>query len=225
MKFRLESKAFPSIRELLNHHTTTPVTRTSGVLLVKPISKFDKWSVRHDDILRRRKIGRGVCSNVDVFEGVLLTTQDEVAIKTCQVYMIQMQDMDTFLREAEILKKFNDPNIVRLIGVCTEKEPIYIITELMSGGTLLDFIRKKGIHQSKEELCQMCTDACSGMAYLEANNCIHCDLGARNCLVGYMKNVKISNFGMSQIEEGGVYMSSRAMQVTIKWTAPEVCCM
>lgn len=34
---------------------------------------------------------------------------------------------------ARILKQYDHPNIVRLIGVCTQKHPIYIIMELVQG--------------------------------------------------------------------------------------------
>ena len=43
-------------------------------------------------------------------------------------------------------------------------------------------------------------------------------------LVGDNDIVKISDFGMSREEEGGVYtVSSGTRQIPIKWTAPEVC--
>lgn len=32
-----------------------------------------------------------------------------------------------------ILKQYSHPNIVRLIGVCTQKQPIYIVMELVQG--------------------------------------------------------------------------------------------
>lgn len=33
-----------------------------------------------------------------------------------------------------ILKQYDHPNIVKLIGVCTQRQPIYIVMELVSGG-------------------------------------------------------------------------------------------
>ncbi|EFB14865.1 hypothetical protein PANDA_008664 [Ailuropoda melanoleuca] len=47
------------------------------------------------------------------------------------------------------------------------------------------------------------------------------DLAARNCLVGENNVLKISDFGMSRQEDGGVYSSSDLKQIPIKWTAPE----
>lgn len=64
-------------------------------------------------------------------------------------------------------------------------------------------------------------DVAAGMLYLEGKNCIHRDLAARNCLVGENNTLKISDFGMSRQEDGGVYSSSGLKQIPIKWTAPE----
>ena len=61
------------------------------------------------------------------------------------------------------------------------------------------------------------------MEYLESMKCIHRDLAARNCLVGEDDTIKISDFGMSREDEGGIYIvSSGTRQIPIKWTAPEV---
>lgn len=49
-----------------------------------------------------------------------------------------------FLDEAKMMKKFNHPHIVTLLGVCSEGLPIFIITELMPMGNLLDYLRNDG---------------------------------------------------------------------------------
>ena len=38
---------------------------------------------------------------------------------------------------SRILKQYDHPNIVKLIGVCTQRQPIYIIMELVPGNTVL----------------------------------------------------------------------------------------
>ena len=47
----------------------------------------------------------------------------------------------------------------RLLGVCADEDPVLIVMEFMPGGALLDYLRKKGSHQSKKKLCTMCIDA------------------------------------------------------------------
>lgn len=48
-----------------------------------------------------------------------------------------------FLAEASIMKKLRHPNLIQLYAVCTIEEPIYIITELMQNGSLLDYLQSK----------------------------------------------------------------------------------
>ena len=153
---------------------------------------------------------------------MIISSNKRVAIKTCRS-SIPDAEKHKFLQEADILKQYEHPNIVQLIGVVAEQDEVYIIMEIMPGGSFLDFLRKKGTSYSKKKLTLMCTEACAGMAYLEENNCIHRDLAARNCLVGENDIMKISDFGMSREEEGGIYtVSSGSRQIPIKWTAPEV---
>ena len=44
-------------------------------------------------------------------------------------------------RFSEIMMNFDHPNIVRLLGICTQDEAIYLITEVMKHGDLKAFIR------------------------------------------------------------------------------------
>ena len=175
-KYRFESKAFPRICDLLKEHVDngTPVTRASGAILITPITKTDKWSLQHNNVQVGRRIGKGAFG--EVCEATVSTTGERVAVKTCRSN--ELQDMGKFLQEADILKQYEHPNIVRLIGVCAEKDPVYIVMELMPGGALLEFLRKRSSQHSQKKLCNMAIDACKGMEYLEQNNCIHrCVLG------------------------------------------------
>lgn len=47
---------------------------------------------------------------------------------------------DEFLKEARIMKNLNHPKLVKLYAVCTD-DPIYIVTELMTHGSLLAYLR------------------------------------------------------------------------------------
>ena len=47
-----------------------------------------------------------------------------------------------FLEEAQLMKKLRHDKLVRLYAVCSQEEPIYIITELMCNGSLLHYLRE-----------------------------------------------------------------------------------
>ena len=50
-------------------------------------------------------------------------------------------DPKDFLTEAQIMKKLRHPKLIQLYAVCTAEEPIYIITELMKHGSLLEYLQ------------------------------------------------------------------------------------
>jgi len=49
---------------------------------------------------------------------------------------------DAFLEEAKIMHNLRHRKLVQLMGVCTRGEPMYIITELMVNGSLLEYLHK-----------------------------------------------------------------------------------
>uniref|UniRef100_A0A8D1A5Y9 Tyrosine-protein kinase n=1 Tax=Sus scrofa TaxID=9823 RepID=A0A8D1A5Y9_PIG len=218
--YRLEGDGFPSIPLLIDHllHSQQPLTKKSGIVLNRAVPK-DKWALSHEDLVLGEQIGRGNFG--EVFSGRLRADNTLVAVKSCRETL--PPDLKAkFLQEARILKQYSHPNIVRLIGVCTQKQPIYIVMELVQGGDFLTFLRTEGARLRMKTLLQMVGDAAAGMEYLESKCCIHRDLAARNCLVTEKNVLKISDFGMSREEADGVYAASGGLrQVPVKWTAPE----
>jgi len=51
-------------------------------------------------------------------------------------------EVEKFLEEALIMKKLRHAKLVTLFAVCSNEEPIYIVTELMSNGALLQYLRE-----------------------------------------------------------------------------------
>uniref|UniRef100_A0AAG5CQP9 non-specific protein-tyrosine kinase n=1 Tax=Anopheles atroparvus TaxID=41427 RepID=A0AAG5CQP9_ANOAO len=217
--YRFEGPAFPSIQELIVHQyqSEMPVTGRSGAILRKPVLR-ERWELSNDDVILLDKIGRGNFG--DVYKAKLKSSKNTlVAVKTCRMTLPEEQKRK-FLQEGRILKQYDHPNIVKLIGICVQKQPIMIVMELVAGGSLLMFLRKNAQTLGQRQLMSMCRDAAAGMRYLESKNCIHRDLAARNCLIGSENIVKISDFGMSREEEEYI-VSGGMKQIPIKWTAPE----
>ncbi|XP_061783168.1 tyrosine-protein kinase Fer isoform X2 [Nerophis lumbriciformis] len=219
-QYRFEGTGFATIPQLIEHHFSTKqlITKKSGVVLLNPVVKDKKWILNHEDVALGELLGKGNFG--EVFKGTLLRDKTPVAVKTCKEDLPPELKI-RFLSEARILKQYDHSNIVKLIGICTQRQPIYIVMELVPGGDFLSFLRKKKDELKTKQLVRFSVDAAAGMAYLESKNCIHRDLAARNCLVGEGSVLKISDFGMSRQEDDGVYSSSGLKQIPIKWTAPE----
>ncbi|VDP47802.1 unnamed protein product [Heligmosomoides polygyrus] len=46
-------------------------------------------------------------------------------------------------KEARVMQMYDHPNVVRMYGVANDTEPFYLVMELVTGGALNDFLKKK----------------------------------------------------------------------------------
>nr|CAH8822537.1 unnamed protein product [Trichobilharzia regenti] len=181
--------------------------------------EFDGWEIDRSEIIMRQKLGCGQYG--DVYEAVWKRFNSVVAVKTLkQDVNLNVND---FLKEAAIMKKLRNRNLVQLLGVCTREPPLYLITEYMPNGNLLNYLRTRSPGElTPLTLLYMAVQIASGMAYLEANNFIHRDLAARNCLVGERHLIKVADFGLARyMQRQDTYTARNGAKFPIKWTAPE----
>jgi fyn-related kinase len=83
-----------------------------------------------------RKCGQGQFA--DVYEGLYNNTI-KVAIKTLKTS--HHMNQNDFLAEAMLMKKLKHPKLIQLYALCTQEEPIYIVTEFMKHGNLLEYLQ------------------------------------------------------------------------------------
>lgn len=64
-----------------------------------------------------------------------------VAVKTLKENATERERLD-LAQELKVMKSLEPhPNVVRLLGCCTEREPMFVILEYVSGGKLQSFLR------------------------------------------------------------------------------------
>uniref|UniRef100_A0A7N8YRI8 receptor protein-tyrosine kinase n=1 Tax=Mastacembelus armatus TaxID=205130 RepID=A0A7N8YRI8_9TELE len=121
-----------------------------------------------------------------------------------------------FLKEIRIMSRLRDPNIVRLLAVCVDTDPLCMITEYMENGDLNQFLC------NLSKLIGMAVQIASGMKYLSSLNFVHRDLATRNCLVGKNYTIKIADFGMSRnLYRGDYYRIQGRAVLPIRWMSWE----
>ena len=139
------------------------------------------------------------------------------------------QTRKEFFREASLMHTFCHPNIVKLLGVCIEQEPLCMIFEFIELGDLNQFLRQsvskvQGASStlSTPQLVCMAIDIASGLEYLAQNHFVHRDLATRNCLVSRDLHVKISDFGLSQdVYTTDYFKMGDSELLPIRWMPPE----
>lgn len=104
-----------------------------------PADRYGLLELDRAQLLRTDLVGKG--NYGEVYRGKY--GQRDVAIKCMKTdtHKNRMCNVDKFLDEAKIMKDLLHKNIVRLYGVCTREEPIFIVTEFMAGGCLLNYLR------------------------------------------------------------------------------------
>ncbi|KAM7376500.1 hypothetical protein PAMP_006228 [Pampus punctatissimus] len=213
--------SFNSLKELVQHHTreadglcTKLVKACQSRAPQKPWWQ-DEWEIPRESLKLERRLGAGQFG--EVWMGVY-NNERKVAIKNLK---IGTMSVEAFLAEANMMKNLQHPRLVRLFAVVTQ-EPIYIVTEYMENGSLVDYLKTtEGSSLPMNTLIDMASQVADGMAFIEQRNYIHRDLRAANILVSHELICKIADFGLARLIEDNEYTAREGAKFPIKWTAPE----
>ena len=148
-----------------------------------------------------KQLGKG--SYGRVYQVKNKTTGEFRACK--QLSKSNINNLEKFNREIEILIKTDHPNIIKLYEVFEDSRFLYLIMEECTGGELFDRILdhiQKGKMYSEKDAANIFKQLMSAIAYCHSNQICHRDLKPENMLYSTKEDnslIKVIDFGLSRI--------------------------
>lgn len=107
-----------------------------------------------------------------------------------------------FIREARAMAKLEHLNIVRIYDVRANGDGYFIVMELVEGGSLIEKMREQGALPAR-----FCVDTClavlEALALAHSRSVVHRDIKPHNILFAADGTVKLTDFGIAQMEWDG----------------------
>ena len=144
-----------------------------------------------------RTIGKGTFGKVKL--GTHTLTGEKVAVKILEKEKIKdTSDVERVSREIKILKLVRHPNVISLYEIIETPKQLYLIMEYACGGELFNYIVAR-TRLKESQACLFLQQLLSGVEYLQRLGVVHRDLKPENLLLDENNNLKIVDFGLSNL--------------------------
>ncbi|XP_009245371.2 serine/threonine-protein kinase SIK3 isoform X2 [Pongo pygmaeus] len=143
-----------------------------------------------------RTIGKGNFAVVK--RATHLVTKAKVAIKIIDKTQLDEENLKKIFREVQIMKMLCHPHIIRLYQVMETERMIYLVTEYASGGEIFDHLVAHG-RMAEKEARRKFKQIVTAVYFCHCRNIVHRDLKAENLLLDANLNIKIADFGFSNL--------------------------
>lgn len=189
----------------------------------------------------------GTIENADEIKEVPENTDDTVNYALIKA-LNKVKDENVcieFRRQLDLFRAVSHKNVVKLLGLCRDKNPHYLVLEHTDLGDLKEFLSaridqlaeltsKNGIVQKNNatdkskiatiklpQLLIIAQQIARGMDAIYRARYIHRDLAARNCVIGSDLTVKVSYPANIKDKYAREYYKLKSSMVPLRWMAPE----
>lgn len=164
----------------------------------------------------------GAGATAEVFKARNTETDNFVALKSFSSFVSQDEESLTRLRdEIQILKSFDHPNVVKMLGEHTIDNQLCLELELVEGQHLRDWMKNSRNPLVEVDLWIL-VQVARGLGAVHEKGFIHRDLKPENILISEGADVKLSDFGLAK-ELNRLTMTRLGLLVgSLGYMAPEV---
>ncbi|MCH9612764.1 MAG: Serine/threonine-protein kinase PknD [Chlamydiia bacterium] len=146
-----------------------------------------------------------------------------IVVKVLSPNCIAHQELkQQFLKEANIIRLTDHPNIVKLYGQGEWEQGLYISMEFIRGISLKQFIISKSF--SMRRSIDIVLQVAYALLHLHTHGVIHRDLKPENILITESGGIKVIDFGIAQLasdQKGGPLEQMQRLIGTPSYMSPE----
>lgn len=178
--------------------------------------------IAKDYIIRNEIVGQGAFATVK--KAIERISGETFAVKIIAKRKLGMDNKKGVIRELDILKRLDHPNIIKLKGFYEDKDFYYLVMEFVSGGDLMDLVAAQGA-MTEDVSREIIRQTLNAIKYVHGLGISHRDLKPDNILIASDDpvTVKITDFGLAKIgtnNHKGSFL--KTFCGTLAYVAPEI---
>ncbi|CAD8199166.1 unnamed protein product [Paramecium octaurelia] len=169
-----------------------------------------------------KKIGRGNFASVYLAERVEDGQQMAVKAFSKSIAYAEENGKEAIINEIKLMRQVDHLNIIKLYEVNETANSLYVCLELLEGGQLYDYLRKRIIFTNKE-IQTIIRGLLEGLRHIHSKDIMHRDIKLENILFkqpNAIDTVCLADFGLATYVHEKVYLYCRCG--TPGFVAPEV---
>lgn len=161
----------------------------------------------------RKKLGEGAGGEVFVAE-------ERATGETCAIKLSPLSDLENMKNEIGMQSMSKHANVVEYRCSYIHDDKIWIVMEIMTGGSLTDVLGKNVVWP-ESHIAYVCQQTLRGLAFMHRSHRLHRDIKSDNILVDGQGRVKIADFGFA-VGLTKEVDKRKSVVGTPYWMAPEL---
>lgn len=157
-----------------------------------------------------------------VVQAIDKATSQSCAVKIIDKTRVKPVYARELAREVDILSSLSHPNIVHFLKTYETPTSLYLVMELVTGGTLTELLAVRKLTEC--EAAKVIKGVLHAVAYLHSKDIVHRDLKPDNILIPSdldLSLVKVIDFGLSDESSDATYRPMTSECGTLLFVAPE----